>query len=85
MMRLMAAMMPSCREVTSLLASDDAASASWMKRILIRVHLSMCEHCARLARQLRAISQTLRLAWAPLPANDNEPLKRRILDRLHLS
>lgn len=85
MMRLMSAMMPSCREVTKLLASGDAASASWMKRMSVRVHLSMCRHCARLARQLQAISETLRSAWAPSSANCGEPLKRRILDRLRSS
>lgn len=85
MMRLMAAMMPTCREVTNLLASGDEASASRIKRLQLLIHLSMCRHCARLARQLQAISATLRLAWAPSTAGEYEPLKRRIVDRLRSS
>ncbi|MDE2142671.1 MAG: hypothetical protein KGJ84_09700 [Elusimicrobia bacterium] len=82
MMKLMSAMMPSCREVTGLLASGDVESASWLSRAKVRLHLAMCVHCSRFARQLRVISQAARAVWAPNSAGDTESLKRRILDRL---
>lgn len=82
MRRLLEALMPSCREVTSLLAADELASASWARRAAVRLHLSMCEHCSRLARQLRVIAQGLRAAWAPRPREDAAALKRRVLERL---
>lgn len=82
MMTLMSAVMPSCREVTGLLASGDEESASWMSRMRVRLHLSMCAHCSRFARQLRVIAQAVRSLWAPASAGDAESLKRRILDRL---
>lgn len=82
MMKLMTSLMPSCREVTGLLASDGELSAPWMKRLLVRVHLSMCVHCSRFARQLAVIAQAVRVVWAPVPASETGELRRRIVDRL---
>lgn len=78
-------MMPTCREVTGLIAAGEIESASMMSRLRIRLHLAMCAHCARFARQLRVIAQAVREAWAPRPQADVEDLKRRILERLHRS
>ena len=82
MMNLMARFMPSCREVTGLLASGELESVPRMKRILVRLHLSMCAHCSRFARQLHAISGALRAAWAPSAAPGADALTRRIRERL---
>ena len=82
MMNLMARLMPSCREVTGLLASGELESVPRMKHLLVRLHLSMCAHCSRFARQLRVISRALRAAWVPSAAPGADALKSRILERL---
>lgn len=83
MKRLMSIVMPSCREVTTFLASE--VESSWWRRATVWMHLSMCEHCSRFARQLRFISQALRTAWSPASFAVAESLKRRIIDRLRSS
>ncbi|MBI3565094.1 MAG: hypothetical protein HY079_07860 [Elusimicrobia bacterium] len=80
MMKLMSAVMPTCREVTRALASEE--DASFLRRMTIGLHLSMCEHCSRFARQLRLISRSLREVWAPVQPAGLEELKRRVLARL---
>ena len=48
--------MISCRNVASLLMSDQLSGQKWWKRMEVRLHLSMCRLCSRLARQLEQIS-----------------------------
>ena len=80
MKRLMSAMMPSCREVTNLLTSE--GEATWWRSVTVRMHIAMCKHCALFARQIRLLSQALRVSWAPPAAEDVAVLKRRVIERL---
>ena len=80
MMKLMSAVMPTCREVTRTLASEEDLSL-W-RRMTIGLHLSMCAHCSRFASQLRLISRSLRDAWSPALSASLDGLKRRVLGRL---
>jgi hypothetical protein len=50
--------MISCKNVATLLMSDQLQSQSWWKRMEVRLHLAMCRFCSRLARQM----EQLRLA-----------------------
>ncbi len=75
--------MPSCREVTQKLGSGEFETLPWHHRLLVRMHLTMCAHCSRFARQLGLIAQTLRNRWTGKPAQGTlDAVKRRILMRL---
>ncbi|TBR20884.1 hypothetical protein EPO15_11800 [bacterium] len=82
MMRLMMALMPSCRELKEVLAGEGLASLPWHRRMTAKMHLSRCELCGRFARQLERIAEALRLAWTKPNEADVAPLKQRIVARL---
>jgi hypothetical protein len=52
--------MISCKNVATLLLSDQLQSQPWWKRMEVRVHLAMCKLCARLARQLAQVRSAAR-------------------------
>ena len=55
-------MMISCKNVAKLLLSEQLQTQKWWKRMEIRLHLSMCDLCSRLSRQieqLRAGARTM--------------------------
>ncbi len=41
-----------CKEVATLLSTDQVACQPVWRRVAVRVHLMMCRHCRRFARQL---------------------------------
>lgn len=47
--------MMTCQQVAHAIASDDLADAPLRRRMAVRMHLMLCKHCRRYARQLRAI------------------------------
>jgi sigma54-dependent transcription regulator len=72
--------MISCKEVATLMMSDQARTSSRWTRMQLRLHLAMCRYCSRLARQLRQLSIASRkLADAAPPDSSFE---QRIIDRL---
>lgn len=73
--------MPSCREVYGLRTSGELERCSWWLRMGASLHMAMCAHCRRLARQLEAVGAALRGHLAK-PRGDLSALRRRILDRL---
>ena len=46
-----------CKEVSSLVSSDDLVGAGFMKRMEVRMHLLMCKHCARYFDQIKSVGQ----------------------------
>jgi hypothetical protein len=52
--------MISCKNVATLLTSDQLQSQSWWKRIEVRLHLAMCRFCSRLARQIEQLRSATR-------------------------
>ena len=71
--------MPSCKEVASLIASEELADAGRSKRALVRIHLLMCRHCRRYAAQLRAIGAAAQDRW------DTRHADRQALEKLESS
>ncbi len=72
--------MISCRNVAGLLLSDQIAIQSWWKRMEIRMHLSMCDLCSRLARQLEQMRAAARQMGEP---DETGPaLEDRVIRRL---
>jgi predicted anti-sigma-YlaC factor YlaD len=75
--------MLSCREVTSLTASDRLAAAGFRQRLAVRVHLLMCRHCRRYARQLRAMARAAReLARGTETTPGQAALEARLLEAI---
>lgn len=66
---------PSCREVTGAIASDSLIEAPAHRRLGVRIHLLLCRHCRRYARQMRAIGQAAREVLAH-PNGERESLER---------
>ncbi len=57
--------MMKCKEVATLLDMEQVAGESFWRRAGVRLHLMMCQHCRRFARQirqLRAGAQSMRSA-----------------------
>lgn len=53
-----------CKDATQLISQSMDTSLSIVKRIRLRLHLRICEWCARYERQLLLIRETLRRLYA---------------------
>jgi uncharacterized UBP type Zn finger protein len=75
-----------CREVARLLTSEQLRAQSRMKRLQVRLHLWMCQHCSRLARQIKQLGSAARAmaasTYAEKPGGDEEDLEARLLRKL---
>jgi predicted anti-sigma-YlaC factor YlaD len=65
-----------CREVVRLVASDELASSGWMRRLAVRMHLTMCRHCRRYAKQVRDLGRVARRIWPAAGIEDGESIRR---------
>ena len=72
--------MISCKNVASLLLSDELHAQSRWKRMEVRVHLTMCGLCSRLARQIDQMRSGARKMSAQDEASPD--LEERLLRRL---
>ncbi len=54
-----------CKEVTTIITSDELKESSWMKRLSVRMHLFMCKHCRRYSSQIRIIGRVARELFGP--------------------
>jgi anti-sigma factor ChrR (cupin superfamily) len=74
--------MKTCQEVSRSVASDALATAGWRERLSIKLHLLMCRHCRRYARQLEAIGGATRriLSKHRLDHHSRERLRSSILN-----
>ena len=72
-----------CNEVTRLYASEALRSATWRKRIAVRLHLLMCRSCQRYVKELRLIGDEMRRSAedSPEEAHRIESLVQRVLPR----
>ena len=55
MMRVMARLMPSCKEISQLVSAAMDEMLPLRKRLSIRLHLLMCDLCRRYERQLHLL------------------------------
>lgn len=70
--------MITCKSVAKLLTSDEFTTRGWWERAEIRMHLLLCKHCSRLARQLNQIRSAVRRT----PDSVDPGLEDRIISRL---
>ncbi len=71
-----------CSEVVRLIASDEYLTASVFKKLGIRLHLAMCEHCKRYVRQLRTLAAALRKIGDGIAPSELENARAQILQQL---
>ena len=55
--------MPPCHDVALRLARDDSDTLPFYKKIMMRLHLSMCKACGPFERQLSTLSKAFRTKW----------------------
>ncbi len=71
-----------CSEVVRLISSDEYLTAGILKKLGIRLHLSMCKYCSRYERQLRALAAALRRIDDSVTPADLERAKTHTLQQL---
>ena len=74
-----------CREVARLLSAGETSELPRRRRFAVRLHLMMCGHCSRFARQLAWLGRTARdLARGFEEDEAVAGLETRVLRRLGL-
>jgi hypothetical protein len=69
-----------CREIATMLDTDQVQVQSRIDRIQIRVHVWTCWHCRRLLRQIAWLKKLARQSVEM--TSDNPDLEARILHKL---
>ena len=82
LMRLMARVMPSCKEITQLVSEGMDRRLPWRKRLAIRLHLSLCRLCRRYEKQLRLLRAGTRRYADPEQNIAEKSLSTAARDRL---
>ncbi len=77
-------MMMKCKEVSHLIASGSAEDLGFMKRMELRIHLMMCNHCQGYADQIKALGKgARRLVGANEPTTEElQKLENEICDKI---
>ena len=71
-----------CKEVATLLSTDQLASQPVWRRVAVRVHLMMCRHCRRFARQMALLTQAAASLGASIDAEVGADFLQRVQERL---
>ena len=71
-----------CKEVATLLSTDQLASQPMWRRAGVRVHLMMCRHCRRFARQLARLQQAAADLGATFDAEVGADFAQRVQEKL---
>ena len=82
MMRLMARVMPSCKDIAALVSQSLDQKPPLMKRLAIRLHVSMCSLCRRYEKQLRLLREGTGLYADPDVNETEERLSPEVKERL---
>jgi anti-sigma factor ChrR (cupin superfamily) len=71
-----------CKDVSTLIATDGLDRAPWPRRVAVALHLMMCRHCRRFARNIKALKRATRAIGkafeAEVPADLEQKLRRRL-------
>ena len=71
--------LPTCQQVSKTLA-EATGTIPWHQALLLRLHLAMCGHCAKVAGELRLLGAAFR-SYRP-DAASVEALQKKILARV---
>ncbi len=70
-----------CKEVATLLSTDQHASQPVWRRMAVRVHLMMCRHCRRFARQIALLKQAAADLGATFDAEVGADFSQRVQEK----
>ena len=72
-----------CSELARRVASDEFSNASWMRKLSLRMHLAMCHHCRRYARQIDLLGAQARRLWTITDAEESalQRIEQALRDR----
>ena len=72
-----------CSEVARMVASDEFRDAGWIRRLSLRMHLAMCRHCRRFARQVDRLGTEARRSWTATDADESalQRIEQALRDR----
>ena len=71
-----------CKEVARLLSTDQLASQPLWRRAGVRLHLMMCRHCRRFARQMARLKQAAADLGATFDAEVSADFTQRVQEKL---
>ncbi len=74
--------MISCKEVATLLSTDQVASQSIWQRLAVRTHLMVCRHCRRFARQIALMKRGAAALGAVFDAEIGPDFTHRMHEKL---
>ena len=76
-------MMPTCKEVALRLSYDTLNKVPLFKRLMMRLHLSMCKVCGPFARQLDVLGKAFKTKFGkPVDPDTVKKVKERIKEKL---
>jgi predicted anti-sigma-YlaC factor YlaD len=73
--------MMTCKEVSTLVSTDDLQGAPLVKRLGVGMHLAMCRHCRAFRRQLAAIGDAARALSATFGAELRSAFEADVVQR----
>jgi predicted anti-sigma-YlaC factor YlaD len=74
--------MMTCKDVSTLVSAGALADAPLMRRLAVRVHVTMCRHCRAFRRQVESVARAARAAAAALSAEPPRDFESTIVDRM---
>ncbi|MEO8484358.1 MAG: hypothetical protein ABI634_19275 [Acidobacteriota bacterium] len=77
--------MMTCKQVSTLLSHGDLASASWSRRLGVRLHLLMCDKCSAFKAGLEAMGTWGRALSRTAEQEAPKDLEARALRRIERS
>ena len=71
-----------CKEVATLLSTDQLASQPVWRRVAVGIHLLMCRHCRRFARQIARLKQAAAELGTAFDAEVGPDFSQRVQEKL---
>lgn len=72
--------MLSCKEVVKIVSSEDRPT--WRRKLEIRLHLMMCHHCGKYAKQLEMMKAGFRKLFSSASKISDDKKIRELEDRV---
>ena len=76
--------MMTCHDVSTLVATGGLMEAPLMRRLSVRLHLAMCDHCRTFRRQIEVIARAARAAGLTFERELPGDFEARVARRLQL-
>lgn len=73
-----------CKDVATLISTDQLASQPVWRRLAVRAHLMMCRHCRRFARQIALLKRAAVDLGGTFDRDAPADFEQRLAGRLNL-